>query len=346
MKRFLTLAFLLLSLVFLVSCGSSGTKTDPDTDKKGNTSGATQSLRIEDFFPFEENIHYTYEGIGNEYAAYSVYVDYHSGSRLQQRVNNGGTEAAKVLELKDGKLIQVFSRGEVYFRENLLQAQGTAPEILLMEPLVKGTSWTLKDGRTRTITDLAADVTTPSGNYKAIQVDTQGPNDQITDYYARNVGLVKTVFSSGGTEVSSSLATVEKDVPFVQGVSFYYPNVNDNKLTEVVRNISFRTNDITGQKLEAAYKEPGPANTGKVFSANTTINRVYLNTNFVVSLDLNRAFLTEMNAGSGYEAMILQSLANTFGRYYGVDKVSLTIDNKPYESGHILLKPGEYLQVK
>jgi hypothetical protein len=65
----------------------------------------------------------------------------------------------------------------------------------------------------------------------------------------------------------------------------------------------------------------------------------------MVYIDLNRAFVNEMNAGAGYEALILQSVANTFGQYYGVDRVLLTIDAELYESGHIALKKGEYLKV-
>jgi hypothetical protein len=50
-----------------------------------------------------------------------------------------------------------------------------------------------------------------------------------------------------------------------------------------------------------------------------------------------------MNAGSSYEAMILQCVADTFGGYYYADRVLLTIDNALYESGHIAFEQGEYL---
>lgn len=66
----------------------------------------------------------------------------------------------------------------------------------------------------------------------------------------------------------------------------------------------------------------------------------------MVYIDLNKAFVTEMNAGSRYESMILQSIANTFGHYYNSDKVVLTIENKLYESGHVAMKKGEYLKVQ
>lgn len=84
---------------------------------------------------------------------------------------------------------------------------------------------------------------------------------------------------------------------------------------------------------------------GAVFTANTKINKYYLNDENIVCLDLNNAFLTEMNAGAEYEAMILQSIANTFGSYYQQNKVLLTIDDALYSSGHFEFVEGEYLTV-
>ena len=76
---------------------------------------------ISDYFPFQENVKYVYEGKGNEFAGYEVYVDYISGNRIQHRVENGGTVTVRVYEMKDGKLARVFSKGEVYYREDMLQ---------------------------------------------------------------------------------------------------------------------------------------------------------------------------------------------------------------------------------
>ena len=52
---------------------------------------------IKDFFCFEENTRYVYEGKGNEYATYNIVVEYLTGNRVQLRSNNGGTETVKVL---------------------------------------------------------------------------------------------------------------------------------------------------------------------------------------------------------------------------------------------------------
>ncbi len=304
-----------------------------------------EPLKIEDYFPIKENVRYVYEGMGNEYAFYEMYAEYTSETKVQQRIDNGGTVLARVLEVKDGKLTRLLSQGETYYRENLLDKTDGTPEILLMEPLAAGTTWTLADGRTRTITSTNTTVTTPSGSYKAIQVVTAGPYDTNTDYYAKGIGLVKSVFSSDGTEVSSSLQTIEENTVRTEMINFYYPNINEGKLCCQQKAVSFHTNDVTGSVLAQAYKIKPNDSVGKVFSPNTVINSMSLNQDNKLVLDLNAAFVTEMNAGALYEGMILQSVVNTFGQYYGVEEVILTIDQQPYASGHIEMAPGQSLHV-
>ena len=299
---------------------------------------------LRDYFPVMPNTRYVYEGAGSEYASYDVFLDYSQGARMQQRVDNGGTVTARVIEVKDGAAKLIFSRPEAYYRENFLKSKANASEILLKEPLRAGTKWKLADGRERRIRSVSAKVTTPSGTYQAVEVVTTSKDGTTTDYYAKNVGLVKSVFAYGDTEITSSLGKIEKDVPFVQTLRFYYPDV-DGGVDSVEASVRFRTNDITRVVLAQAYRDALKNQSSEVFSKNTKINSLYLNRDGMVYLDLNRAFVKEMNAGSGYEAMILQSVANTFGQYYGVSRVLLTIDNSLYESGHIALKKGESLKV-
>lgn len=371
MKKVIILVSIVLSLAFLFGCASLGTRnntnngtdTNTGTDSSngsntnrisnavstGNTSNdasISQPLLIQEYFPMRENVRYIYEGKGNEYAAYTVFPDYTAEGRIQQRVNNGGTEMARVIELKDGVLTKLLSRGEVYYRENLLKTSGGEEEILLMEPLAKGTSWTLKDSSVRTITGTSVDVSTPLGNYKAIEVTTEGPNYKTLDYYAKDIGLVKSVFNPGENEVTSTLSKIEENVQLVQRIGFFYPNINDSKIYYKEKNVSFKTNDVTKKVLEASYKETVNKDLRPVFSQNTRINSLYLNQDGMVYIDLNSAFIKEMNAGAGYEGMILQCIANIFGKYYDATKIILTIDNNLYESGHFAFKKGEYLKVR
>lgn len=289
-----------------------------------------------------ENTRYVYQGEGNEYASYDVYPDFTSENQVQQRIDNGGTVIAKVIALSDGKLVQTYSSGETYDRENGLNKTGEE-EVLLAEPIVKGTAWTLKDGSTRTITGTSASVSTPSGQYDALEVTTQGTNGTTIQYYAKDVGLIQTVYGSGESQISSTLGSIEKDVPLTQTVRFFYPDTDQDKIYYEEKKVDFYTNDLTKDVLAKAYREV-PSGAAKVFSENAGINRLFLNDDGSVSLDLNRAFLTEMNAGSGYESAILQCLANTFGDYYHTDKVVLTIEGSPYSSGHFKFQEGEFLQ--
>ena len=126
---------------------------------------------------------------------------------------------------------------------------------------------------------------------------------------------------------------------------FYYPNENVNKLFFVNKQLSFNTNDITKISFENAYKDLARGDLAKVLGPNVKINSLYLNKDNRAYIDFSKELLSEMKAGSGYESMILQGITNTIGTYYGVDKVYITIENKPYISGHIEMKKGEFFAV-
>lgn len=342
MKKILFVITLLFTLILLNGCANKKDNQPPVEDLKPQETA--QPLSIQDY-SFKENTSYVFAGEGNEYASYNLYVDYSENNRVQIRSNNGGTEMVKVLENKDGALTLLFSREETYFRENLIQSPANKSEILLKEPLTAGTSWTLTDGRKRSITNVEADVKTPSGTYKALEVTTEGKDDKTQDYYAPNIGLVKSIFTSKGMVVTSSLSKVENNVPLTQTVKFFYPNVNEDKLYYVDKTLSMRTNDLTKAVVEKAFKELPKGDISKVLGPDVKIKSLYLNKDNMVYVDFTKDFVSEMNAGSGYETMILQSITNTLGNYYGVDKVYITIEGEPYASGHYMMKKGEYFKV-
>ncbi len=347
MKKHVITASLVLSAVLLSGCaGSAGAATTSASPSPGTpVSPSSRAATVLDYYPIRENVRYVYEGTGNEFASFSVYLDYATGTRMQQRIENGATVTASVVEVADGKVTCLASRGEAYARENLLDAADGGGEVLLMEPIASGTSWKLSDGSTRTITGVSVDVDTPAGGFSSVRVTTVGADGETTDYYADGVGLVKWVSTGEGYEVSSSLSELQQDAAYPATVRFYYPNLNENKLYYKDKTLSFKTNDVTRKVLEDAYKEPVSDDVGLVFTEKVKINSFYLNGDGMVYLDLGKEFVTGMNAGSGYEAMVLQCVANTFGTYYGADKVVLTIDGGAYESGHIRLDKGDYLTV-
>ena len=348
MKKNICVISVIITFLLLIGCrkdpvaNNIAPENTTNSQSKDNNSKDTVAIaKIENYYPFEKSIKYLYSGVGNEYATYSVFVDYLKGNRQQIRVNNGGTETVKVLENKDGELKLIYSKGECYYREDFTSKVNDKPEILLKEPLTKGNSWTLIDGSTRSITNTKASITTPLGSYDCIEVTTVGKESIIKDYYATNIGLVKTLFKSNGVEVSSSLSKIEKNVPFVQTVKFYYPNINDSINYITSKEISFATNDVTREMFEKNFKEPSNKNVGKLISPNSKIKSLYLNEDNMVYLDFSKEFIKEMNVGAGYESQILQCITNTLGDYYMVKKVYITVEGEPYSSGHILMKKGE-----
>lgn len=317
---------------------------DTDTDED-NVDEDTWGL--EDYYPLLADTEYVYEGTGMEYAAYTRVTDFldEENSRIQTRTNNGGTETVRVIEIKDGKLSIVNMINETYYRDSLMETETEeVEEILLMEPLVEGTEWSLKDGNTRYISSVDVSVQTPSGDYKALEVTTKGDNYTTKDYYAPQVGLVKSIYQAEDMEVISSLSEINTDKPYTQIIEVFYPDV-DEKIYVVPTTLSFRTNAETKQVLqEAISKEVTKETYLPLASINTQINKIAL-TQDIVQIDFSAEFVSDMNAGAGYESLILQSITNTLGNYYGVQEVLITIDGKPYESGHILMKEGETFPV-
>ena len=341
MKKTIALLMACALLAALAGC-RNGTPAPGSSSAPESSAQSQAGATVGDYFPITNDTSYVYQGEGSEYASYTVYNDYTSSTQIQQRIDNGGTVVARVITVSDGKAVRTFSRGETYHRQNYMGETG-GEEILLMEPIVKGTTWTLEDGGTRTITSLSAPVSTPSGDYDAIEVTTEGTNAAAKEYYAKGVGLVRAVYPMGDAEVSSTLGSVQKNVPLTQTVRLFYPDAAGKRVLYEDREIEFRTNDSTGDVLAAAYKE-APAGTTAVLLGDTEIKSLALGDEGVAKIDLSQAFLTEIKKLPASEEKILQSVADTVGYYFGADKVVLTVESKPYDSGEITLKEGDSLR--
>ena len=320
-----------------------------NAQNEGTLSDETQAYTIDDYYPMLADTEYVYEGQGNEYASFGQTTDFLDASnhRIQTRTNNGGTETVRVIQIKAGKLEVIKTLNECYYRDNFLSGTTSeeSPEVLLMEPLVQGTEWTLSDGRKRYISGVDVTVATPSGEYKAIEVTTENEDGQSKDYYAPQVGLVKSAFQSGDMEVTSSLKTINKNQPYTKTIDIYYPNV-DEKLYPEQTTLTFHTGDETKDILQAAISKKASKDTYlPLASINTKVNSLYLSEDGTVMVDFSKEFVTDMNAGAGYELLILQGITNTLGNYYQAQNVIITVDNKPYESGHIMMEQGEAFHV-
>ena len=303
---------------------------------------------LADYFPFTPDVHMVYLGTGMEYAGFNAWTDFAGSNTVQQRTNNGGTESVSVYTIDGGALKKVFQQGETYYVYDFT-GMDTMEEVLIMEPIAVGTTWTLDGGEERAITKTNAAVTVPYGSYTGVlEVTTTYDESVTTDYYAPGVGLIKRVFTmetDPANPVTSELETVEASTPYTTMVRSYYPDFNNSQLVYINQDVPFDTNDDVASKFEDIFKNvPTGSGLTPVMSADAMLGSLTFDTaSGIVTADVSREFITGMVAGAQLEGMILESLANTLGRYFQTDKVQVTVDGGPYESGHFLFNPGDIL---
>jgi len=307
----------------------------------GNQNKPADSYKIGDFYPFLQNVKMTYEGTGSEFASYTVFPDFISAdkNKMQIRVNNGGTETVSVLENKEGQLTKTYEVAETYYKENLTDEKSNTNEIILKEPLTKGTKWTLSDGSAREITGVDVSVNTPSGDYKTLEVTTSADGEATQmDYYAKGIGLVKTVSILGGDQIVSALQEISTGPGYDFSLKLFNFKVTDTDVVSISEDspVTLKTNETVLPFLSDSFKRLG------LMSSDTTLNSLWMAPgSSTATIDFSQEFVTKMNAGTTKETGVLDSVVNTVGYYFQVQKVILTIDGQPYSSGHILMKEGE-----
>lgn len=351
-------AFFIVSLILFTSCNKSAANTNINNTSKNISENSTNTTlpsndtshnyTIKDYYPFKGDVKFNYEGTGNEFASKTIYVDFIKDNKIQLRSINGGTTMGQVIQYENGELSLVYSRGEFYYKDDLTSLPSNTKEILLKEPLQKGTSWTLSDGRKRSITGIDISVDTPAGKYKALEVTTTDNNSVTKDYYAPNIGVVKTVFTSGGSTITTALKNMTNDSSVSQTIKFYYPKMTDTDVSIMFKKstVDLKTNDTIKNIFQSNFRKSLINGAQSLISNNTKINTLYLNdSEKVVYVDFSKELITEMNAGSSMENGIITSIVNTLGDYFNVKEVRLTIDGKEYASGHIAMKKGENFKV-
>lgn len=323
----------------------SGLPTQPATSSPTQT---VQPDRASEYLPFTKDVHMKYKGTGNEFAAYDTYVQFTKADIMQIRKDNGGTASVIVYQLIDGAIKRVFSQGETYYHYDYTSSRNE-DDIVLKEPIKVGTSWKLKDDSVRSITSVNKQIKTSAGDYNAIEITTKKKESTDREYFAKGVGLVKSEFldNNGSVTITSELEKIENNVPFKQTVKIYLPRFTTNKVVSVDREFQINTNEDTKFKFQKEFKTiPVGSDYSKVLSTNVKILSINVDDKIgIVTVDFSADLVAGMNAGTSLESMIIKSITNTFGNYFQKKKVIITLEGKPYESGHILMKKGEYFTV-
>ncbi|MGO2602779.1 MAG: GerMN domain-containing protein [Alkalibacterium gilvum] len=372
MRRLLS-SFLVTTL-FLSGCGlfgESDTETDSEnavnsdenlSDESGSdepSDEATDEENSEDdeaeidqdltvWFPKLENTLLDYKGDGNEFAPFTRYPQFVKDDTLQMVESTAGTDVVTVYNYSDDEIKESFVRAGTYFREDFvdtgLESEQGNFQIILQKPLELGHSWESPDGSTSEITDVSVNKDLPFGSIEAIEVTRQYENNSETiDYYGKDIGLIEQIFKSDDDTitVTSTLSTQAADTPEAFPITVYSIDDQALGLDKSTVTMELETNEPARLAMAEILKGQTPdTEESQILKESTEINFMYLRQDGVVHVDFSTN-LSAMNAGSGIEAMTLQGIVNTIGDYYHVDEVLLTLDNEPYESGHILLNEGE-----
>lgn len=349
MKKFIYIGLILILIFTLIGCNKVEDieEANNEIENENEVDQVQEEMpSIMDYYPFEANLIMDYEGEGIEYAEQTRIVEYLEGNKIQIKIINSGTTFVKVLEYNNGELKEVFGEGEFYHIENMLKANRNTDNIILKEPLEVGTSWSNSDGDIMEITSLNKEIETPLGLYETLEVTKQFKNGSIEkNYYGRNIGFVGSIYEDGDFQVKTLLKSIENHGQNIL-IEAYYPSSDEITTKYIDQNLVFNTNDNIEVILEDILKNPSSNKLMPSISEETKINRINLDRNtWTLNVDFSEELVKDMNAGSTYEFEILRSIVNTLGRFYDVDKVYITKDQIPYESGHIQMQEGEYFEV-
>jgi hypothetical protein len=304
------------------------------------------------WFPKFEDTLLDYEGEGNEFAPFTRYPQFVKDDSVQMVESTGGTDVVTIYEYSDEEVREVFVRPETYFREDFadtgLESEQDDFEIILQKPLEEGHSWESPSGSTSEITGVAVEKDLSFGKVTALEVTRTSENGSETvEYYAEDIGLVERIFKTeeGENNVISTLDTRSENTPEEIPLTVYSVDDQAMGLDRTSLTMALHTNEPVRLAMAEILRGQTPdTETAQIIAESTDINFMYLRQDGVVHVDFSTD-LADMNAGSGVESMILQGIVNTIGGYYNVEEVLITLDNEPYESGHIALDEGETLSV-
>lgn len=317
---------------------------------------------VSEYFPLKENTIYVYSGDENSYG-YDSYVIYKEGSKVQRRSKTSITTSSattdfistEVFEITGDAVNFVYADSESNGFENFLERQEDEITTILKEPLQLGNSWERSfisnSSRTNeftgksTITAVEVPIDTPAGEFECIEVTSEFELDyKIVEYYAKGIGLVKSNHVSYKKEegkepvkiiVETLLSEIKEDAPLEVSLKVYYPDeMATDTVTEDIK-FEFNTNDNMKEIFEKVLKNPSENIKSPVISENTKINGISVDREASeVHVDFSKEFKDEMNAGSGYETLILNSIADTFCNFYNTYSFYLTVEGEEYVSGH------------
>lgn len=286
------------------------------------------STNIHDYFPFRENFQKHFQGVGNEFASFSMHVQYMDENRIQFLTNNGGTQVVTIYEKTDNEIKVVFVQPEVYYRERMLDRTGDIGTYL-RGPVEVGTTWVNVNNQEMTITDVNVMVEGISS------IEVKSGSDIY--YFGYQVGLIKQILNPGDFAVVSTLDSLIEGQPVDVNYDLIYQKNNEWKTVRM--NKPMYTNDFFRLVLQNDLQEY------KVLNPQTKIESLYKNrTDDKVYLNISKEFYDDITTAQ-QELAKLQSIVRTIAPIYGSDQLYIWVDNMAYQGPFIKMAKNELLKI-
>ena len=146
-------------------------------------------------------------------------------------------------------------------------------------------------------------------------------------------------------EETNNKETNKKDEVITEDANIYYYDVVTDRIVYINKTITIKDKAVGTALVNELKTSPGndisPAIADEINLKSATLDKE----NDIITLDFSSNFVSAQNLGGGSESQTLSAICNTFGDYYDVNNVIITIEGKPYSSGHILMKEGEPFKV-
>ena len=328
----------LTAMLAVTACGGTDNIDELPTSPPVQSEAADS---IHDYFPILTNTNYHYESPTYNELTQDIYVTYTGGSRIQRRAATDRVSATEVLQYQEGELRLVFGEENFYFFEDLTAVEPVTDMLLLKEPLIQGQKWNLDVTGASEITAFDVSVSTPIGDFQAMEVATEfNDGRRQKEYYVKGIGLVKTVYSTTDDRtIEIDLTDITEQASLLVPVDFFYPMPGtDEGYGKEERMLQINTNSDLPALITEQMKIAGQQ--GYIWlPGNTVINSIEVDRadNIIVfTLSDNDGINTEEGA---------RALADTLGHFYGVGRVRPAVNGKDFTTGGKIYGPSDFIPV-
>jgi len=263
------LAVLLCACMLIGGCTPSGNDDNQPAD--GSARNVLKG-KLAEYVVMKENTAYVYRDDAMQLADYTYYIEYVGDGIMQRRIDGMNETIVEVLQFDEKSISLVYTESRYNRRENLMDSKSNIDSLWIGKPLAKGVKWSstempMEYKASTEVTAVDIEVTVPYGTFNAIELTKvyEESDFSVKEYYAKGVGLIKTISITAGNEIVSELAEIHENVAQSAIIPLFYME-NGERVYDVWE-LEYKTND----DVIAMYNERFPQHFAEKFGVEESI---------------------------------------------------------------------------